>query len=160
METFEPTVKEIIKSGGTWARGILALFCRLAARILPYTLLARLALGLVSFLHGYSHEGAYQMTPTQERDVLVKCMEVCERLTGSLTVGSNVSIVCPGMNQVTLSATWCFFSMRSIRSHEGAYQMTPTQERDVLVKCMEVCERLTGKRVRGLIGGSLGVKYG
>ena len=25
-------------------------------------------------LHGYSHEGAYQMTPTQERDVLLKCI--------------------------------------------------------------------------------------
>jgi peptidoglycan/xylan/chitin deacetylase (PgdA/CDA1 family) len=57
METFEPTVKEIIKSGAE--------------------------IGLCS----YSHEGAYQMTPTQERDVLVKCMEVCQPLTGKRVRG-------------------------------------------------------------------------
>jgi NAD(P)-dependent dehydrogenase (short-subunit alcohol dehydrogenase family)/peptidoglycan/xylan/chitin deacetylase (PgdA/CDA1 family) len=32
-------------------------------------------------LHGYSHEGAYAMTPAQERDVLLKCIDLCTALT-------------------------------------------------------------------------------
>lgn len=31
-------------------------------------------------LHGYSHEGIYQMTPQQEREVLLKCIEVATKL--------------------------------------------------------------------------------
>lgn len=38
-------------------------------------------------LHGYAHEGAYQLTPEQERDVLVKCMEIAQKLTGKKPVG-------------------------------------------------------------------------
>ncbi|KAJ0424923.1 hypothetical protein BJY00DRAFT_275573 [Aspergillus carlsbadensis] len=38
-------------------------------------------------LHGYAHEGAYQMTVQQERDVLVKCMDVAQRLTGKKVAG-------------------------------------------------------------------------
>ncbi|KAF7117117.1 hypothetical protein CNMCM5793_005801 [Aspergillus hiratsukae] len=33
-------------------------------------------------LHGYAHEGAYQMTPQQERDVLVRCIDIATKLTG------------------------------------------------------------------------------
>lgn len=33
-------------------------------------------------LHGYAHEGAYQMTAEQERDVLHKCIKLVEDLTG------------------------------------------------------------------------------
>ncbi|OXN04450.1 hypothetical protein CDV58_06305, partial [Aspergillus fumigatus] len=38
-------------------------------------------------LHGYAHEGAYQMTPQQERDVLVKCIDIATKLTGKKPVG-------------------------------------------------------------------------
>ncbi|PLB48236.1 polysaccharide deacetylase family protein [Aspergillus steynii IBT 23096] len=38
-------------------------------------------------LHGYAHEGAYQLTPEQERDVLVRCIEVAQGLTGKKPVG-------------------------------------------------------------------------
>ncbi|XRM36828.1 hypothetical protein ABZX51_000313 [Aspergillus tubingensis] len=38
-------------------------------------------------LHGYAHEGAYQMTPEQERDVLVKCIDIAKKLTGKKPVG-------------------------------------------------------------------------
>ncbi|KAJ5259306.1 xylanase/chitin deacetylase [Penicillium angulare] len=38
-------------------------------------------------LHGYAHEGAYQLTPEQERDVLVRCMEIAQNLTGKKPVG-------------------------------------------------------------------------
>jgi peptidoglycan/xylan/chitin deacetylase (PgdA/CDA1 family) len=32
--------------------------------------------------HGYAHEGAHQMTEAQERDVIVKCVELGTQLTG------------------------------------------------------------------------------
>lgn len=35
-------------------------------------------------LHGYSHEGAYAMTPIQEKDVLEKCIEVATTITGGV----------------------------------------------------------------------------
>lgn len=38
-------------------------------------------------LHGYAHEGAYQLTPEQERDVLKKCIDVATKLTGERPVG-------------------------------------------------------------------------
>lgn len=38
-------------------------------------------------LHGYAHEGAYQLTPDQERDVLTRCMEIAQNLTGKKPVG-------------------------------------------------------------------------
>ncbi|PLN83426.1 polysaccharide deacetylase family protein [Aspergillus taichungensis] len=38
-------------------------------------------------LHGYAHEGAYQMTPEQERDVLVRCIDLATKLTGKKPVG-------------------------------------------------------------------------
>ncbi|PYH96668.1 polysaccharide deacetylase family protein [Aspergillus ellipticus CBS 707.79] len=38
-------------------------------------------------LHGYAHEGAYQMTPEQERDVLIKCIDIATKLTGKKPVG-------------------------------------------------------------------------
>ncbi|KAJ5725157.1 uncharacterized protein N7483_006514 [Penicillium malachiteum] len=38
-------------------------------------------------LHGYAHEGAYQLTPEQERDVLVRCMDISQTLTGKKPVG-------------------------------------------------------------------------
>lgn len=38
-------------------------------------------------LHGYSHEGAGQMTAEQERDVLKKCIELATNLVGKRPVG-------------------------------------------------------------------------
>ena len=38
-------------------------------------------------LHGYSHEGAMQMTEEQERDVVLRCIELANRLTGKRPVG-------------------------------------------------------------------------
>jgi len=38
-------------------------------------------------LHGYAHEGAYQLSVQQERDVLEKCIEIATRLTGERPVG-------------------------------------------------------------------------
>lgn len=57
METFPVEVQEVVDSG-----------CEIA-------------------LHGYSHEGAYQMTEVQERDVLTKCIEIATKLTGKKPIG-------------------------------------------------------------------------
>jgi len=38
--------------------------------------------------HGYSHENPVSMTPQQERDVLEKCIELVEDLTGKKPVGN------------------------------------------------------------------------
>lgn len=38
-------------------------------------------------LHGYAHEGAYQLSPEQERDILVKCIEIATKLTGEKPIG-------------------------------------------------------------------------
>lgn len=38
-------------------------------------------------LHGYAHEGAYQLTVEQERDVLTKCIDIATKLTGKKPVG-------------------------------------------------------------------------
>lgn len=38
-------------------------------------------------LHGYAHEGSYQLTIEQEREVLTKYVDVATRLTGKRPVG-------------------------------------------------------------------------
>lgn len=38
-------------------------------------------------LHGYAHEGAYQLTVEQEREILVKCIAIATRLTGKKPIG-------------------------------------------------------------------------
>ncbi|KAH0539041.1 hypothetical protein FGG08_004387 [Glutinoglossum americanum] len=57
METFPGVVREIVDSGAEIA------------------------------LHGYCHEGAYQLSPTQERDVLSKCIDLATKLTGKRPLG-------------------------------------------------------------------------
>jgi peptidoglycan/xylan/chitin deacetylase (PgdA/CDA1 family) len=38
-------------------------------------------------LHGYSHEGASQMTAQQEKDVILHCIELATKLVGKRPVG-------------------------------------------------------------------------
>ncbi|KAL8688109.1 MAG: hypothetical protein Q9218_005900, partial [Villophora microphyllina] len=57
METFPAQVKQIVEAG-----------CEIG-------------------LHGYSHEGAYQLTEGQEADVLEKCIELATHLTGKKPIG-------------------------------------------------------------------------
>lgn len=40
-------------------------------------------------LHGYSHENPIAMTPRQEEDVLIKCIDVIEKLCGKKPTGYN-----------------------------------------------------------------------
>ena len=57
METFKTEVKQIVDSGAEIG------------------------------LHGYSHEGAPQLTPDQEADVVEKCIDLAKSLTGKKPVG-------------------------------------------------------------------------
>ncbi|KAL8832396.1 MAG: hypothetical protein Q9170_004897 [Blastenia crenularia] len=57
METFPAEVKQIVESGSEIG------------------------------LHGYSHEGAYQMSEEQESDVLQKCIDLATQLTGKKPIG-------------------------------------------------------------------------
>lgn len=96
METFEPTVKEIIKSGAEIG------------------------------LHGYSHEGAYQMTPTQERDVLVKCMEVSQRLTGKRVRGYRAPMYQLRETTIELLREFEFLYDSSLSHHDSQPYFTPS----------------------------------
>ncbi|OQE44138.1 hypothetical protein PENCOP_c002G02788 [Penicillium coprophilum] len=96
METFEPTVKEIIQSGAEIG------------------------------LHGYSHEGAYQMTPSQERDVLVKCMEVSQRLTGKRVRGYRAPMYQLRETTIELLREFEFLYDSSLSHHDSQPYFTPS----------------------------------
>ncbi|KAK4870511.1 hypothetical protein LT330_004859 [Penicillium expansum] len=96
METFGPMVKEIIKSGAEIG------------------------------LHGYSHEGAYQMTPTQERDVLVKCMEVSQRLTGKRVRGYRAPMYQLRETTIELLREFEFLYDSSLSHHDSQPYFTPS----------------------------------
>lgn len=95
METFEPTVKEVIQSGAEIG------------------------------LHGYAHEGAYQMTPTQERDVLVKCMDVAQRLTGKRVQGYRAPLYQLRETTVDLLKEFGFLYDSSLGHHDSQPYFTP-----------------------------------
>ncbi|KAJ5607455.1 hypothetical protein N7537_004074 [Penicillium hordei] len=96
METFESTVREIIKSGAEIG------------------------------LHGYSHEGAYQMTPTQERDVLVKCMEVSQRLTSKRVRGYRAPMYQLRETTIELLREFEFLYDSSLSHHDSQPYFTPS----------------------------------
>ncbi|KAI1837955.1 CAZyme family CE4 [Penicillium roqueforti] len=96
METFEATVKEIVKSGAEIG------------------------------LHGYSHEGAYQMTPSQERDVLVKCMELAQRLTGKRVQGYRAPMYQLRETTIELLREFEFLYDSSLSHHDSQPYFTPS----------------------------------
>lgn len=95
METFESTVKEVVKSGAEIG------------------------------LHGYAHEGAYQMTPAQEREVLVKCMEVSQRLTGKKVQGYRAPMYQLRETTVALLKELGFLYDSSLSHHDSQPYFTP-----------------------------------
>lgn len=96
METFEPTVKEVIQSGAEIG------------------------------LHGYAHEGAYQMTPEQEREVLVKCMDVSQRLTGKRVQGYRAPMYQLRETTVQLLKEFGFLYDSSLGHHDSQPYFTPS----------------------------------
>ncbi|KAJ9133419.1 Glycoside hydrolase/deacetylase, beta/alpha-barrel [Pleurostoma richardsiae] len=95
METFEDTVREIVKSGAEIG------------------------------LHGYAHEGAYQMTPEQEREVLVKCMQVSQRLTGKKVQGWRAPMYQLRETTVALLKEFGFLYDSSLSHHDSQPYFTP-----------------------------------
>ncbi|RJE19121.1 Polysaccharide deacetylase [Aspergillus sclerotialis] len=95
METFQSTVKEVVNSGAEIG------------------------------LHGYAHEGAYQMTPAQEREVLIKCMEVSQRLTGKKVQGYRAPMYQLRETTVALLKELGFLYDSSLSHHDSQPYFTP-----------------------------------
>lgn len=95
METFEDTVKEIVQCGAEIG------------------------------LHGYAHEGAYQMTEAQERDVLVKCMEVAQRLTGKKVQGYRAPMYQLRETTIELLKEFGFLYDSSLSHHDSQPYLVP-----------------------------------
>lgn len=104
IETFESTVKEIVASGAEIG------------------------------LHGYAHEGAYQMTPAQERDVLVNCMEVAQRLTGKRVRGYRAPMYQLRETTIDLLREFEFLYDSSLSHHDSQPYFTPS---DPPFKCID-----------------------
>ena len=96
METFEPIIREIVNSGAE--KG----------------------------LHGYAHEGAYQMTPEQEREVLVKCIQVAQRITGKKPQGYRAPFYQLRETTVKLLKEFEFLYDSSLNHHDSQPYFTPS----------------------------------
>ncbi|KAI1409878.1 glycoside hydrolase/deacetylase [Hypoxylon sp. FL1857] len=77
-------------------------------------------------LHGYSHEGIYQMTPEQERDVLVKCIEVATKLcNGRKPRGYRAPMYTIRETTVELLREFGFLYNSSLMHHDSQPYWTP-----------------------------------
>ncbi|OAA59753.1 polysaccharide deacetylase family protein [Niveomyces insectorum RCEF 264] len=76
-------------------------------------------------LHGYSHEGIYQMTPAQERDVLDKCIEVATRLCGRKPRGYRAPMYTIRETTVGLLRDRGFLYDTSLMHHDSQPYWTP-----------------------------------
>lgn len=95
METFEATVREIVDSGAEIG------------------------------LHGYAHEGAYQITLAQERDVLTKCMDVCQRLTRKKVLGYRAPMYQLREMTIALLREYGFLYDSSLGHHDSQPYFVP-----------------------------------
>jgi uncharacterized protein YcgI (DUF1989 family) len=96
METFPSTVKKIVESGAEIG------------------------------LHGYSHEGIYQMTEDQERDVLDKCIEVATKLCGKKPRGYRAPMYTIRETTVDLLRKHEFLYDTSLMHHDSQPYFTPS----------------------------------
>ncbi|KAL8807245.1 MAG: hypothetical protein Q9200_004742 [Gallowayella weberi] len=95
METFPEEVKMIVDSGSEIA------------------------------LHGYSHEGAYQMTEEQESDVLRKCIELATSLTGKKPVGYRAPLYQIRETTIPLLEKYGFEYDSSLTHHDSQAYLLP-----------------------------------
>ncbi|KAF2095907.1 glycoside hydrolase/deacetylase [Rhizodiscina lignyota] len=95
METFPESVKKVVASGAEVG------------------------------LHGYSHEGIYQMTLDQERDVLDKCIEVCTQITGKKPRGYRAPMYTIRETTVELLRERNFLYDTSMNHHDSQPYWTP-----------------------------------
>jgi uncharacterized protein YcgI (DUF1989 family)/peptidoglycan/xylan/chitin deacetylase (PgdA/CDA1 family) len=76
-------------------------------------------------LHGYSHEGIYQMTPAQEKDVLIKCIEVATKLCGKKPRGYRAPMYTIRETTVELLREHQFLYDSSLMHHDSQLYFTP-----------------------------------
>lgn len=95
MDTFPDTCKEIFESGAEIG------------------------------LHGYAHEGAYQMTVEQERDVFTKCVETHHKLTGKKVMGWRAPMYQLRETSVALLKEFGFLYDSSLSHHDSQPYFTP-----------------------------------
>lgn len=70
-------------------------------------------------LHGYCHEGAPQLTTTQEREVLEYCIEVYQKLTGRRPVGYRAPLYQLRESTVQLLEQYEFLYDSSLSHHDS-----------------------------------------
>lgn len=70
-------------------------------------------------LHGYCHEGAPQLTPTQERDVLEHCISLYQELTGRRPVGYRAPLYQLRESTVELLEAYSFLYDSSLSHHDS-----------------------------------------
>lgn len=70
-------------------------------------------------LHGYCHEGAPQLTPTQERDVLENCIALYQELVGRRPVGYRAPLYQLRESTVELLERYSFLYDTSLSHHDS-----------------------------------------
>ncbi|KAH3942600.1 hypothetical protein HBI25_054750 [Parastagonospora nodorum] len=70
-------------------------------------------------LHGYCHEGAPQLTPTQERDVLEHCIALYQELVGRRPVGYRAPLYQLRESTVELLEKYSFLYDTSLSHHDS-----------------------------------------
>jgi peptidoglycan/xylan/chitin deacetylase (PgdA/CDA1 family) len=70
-------------------------------------------------LHGYCHEGAPQLTPTQERDVLQHCIALYQELVGRRPVGYRAPLYQLRESTVELLEKYSFLYDTSLSHHDS-----------------------------------------
>ncbi|KIW10584.1 hypothetical protein PV08_11548 [Exophiala spinifera] len=77
-------------------------------------------------LHGYSHEGIYQMTEEQEKDVLLKCIDVATKLCGRKPRGYRAPMYTIRETTVKLLREHEFLYDTSLMHHDSQPYFTPS----------------------------------
>jgi peptidoglycan/xylan/chitin deacetylase (PgdA/CDA1 family) len=77
-------------------------------------------------LHGYSHEGIYQMTEEQEKDVLLKCIEVATKLVGKKPRGYRAPMYTIRETTIKLLREHEFLYDTSLMHHDSQPYFTPS----------------------------------
>ena len=76
-------------------------------------------------LHGYSHEGAYAMTPDQEEQVLTKCIKLATDLTGRPPAGYRAPLYQIRESTVKLLQAKNFLYDTSMNAHDSKPYLLP-----------------------------------
>ncbi|KAI9729325.1 MAG: hypothetical protein M1834_006996 [Cirrosporium novae-zelandiae] len=92
----------------------------------PLEITAIVEAGCEIALHGYCHEGAYQMTTSQERDVLAKCLELAWNLTGKKPSGYRAPLYQLRESTIALLEEHGFLYDSSLTHHDSQPYFAPS----------------------------------